>query len=199
MITALRWLVAILYRRFRWVALGALLRTLTRRTRARSVDDATEELAQRLPDPVVRAIDAAPGDLLRLGGGAVAAGRAARAVSDRSRRVGSATRRLRRRWSDPGGTARLIGEQWRRETELSERELWAEYHRTRGDHAAADEALLDRRRRLDDAPLPRVPEAVPPGRPRARRRAATVVDRVQRTYRRAPKPWDHEHGAGPGR
>ncbi|MDH3301775.1 MAG: hypothetical protein OES24_14850 [Acidimicrobiia bacterium] len=191
MITALRWLLAILYRRFRWVALGAALRTLTRRSTTRSIDDATDELAQRLPDPVVRAIDAAPGDLLRIGGGAVAAGRAARAASDRSRRVGLATRRIRRRWSDPGGVASGIREQWRRESELSERELWAEYHRAQGDHTAADDALLDRRHRHHDAPLPPVPEPVPPGRPRVRRRAATAVNRVQRTYRRASKPWDH--------
>lgn len=190
MVTAVRWLLAILYRRFRWVALGALLRTLTRRTRARSIDDATEELAQRLPDPVVRAIDAAPGDLLRVGGGAMAAGRAARTVGERSRRVGSATRRIGRRWSDPAGTARRIREQWRHEAELSERELWAEYHRAQGDHAAADDALLDRRHRLHDAPLPPLPEPVRPGRPRVGRRSATVVNRVQRTYRRAPKPWD---------
>lgn len=190
MITALRWLLAILYRRFRWVALGVALRTLTRRSTARSVDQATDELAHRLPDPVVRALGAAPGDLLRVGGGAVAAGRAARTVSDRSRRVGSATRRLQRRWSDPGATVRRMREQWRRESELSKRELWAEYHRAQGDHAAADDALLDRRHRLPDPPLPVVPDPVPPGRPRARRKTATVVDRVQRQYRRTTKPWD---------
>ena len=191
MITVLRWLLLVLYRRFRWVALGAALRTLTRRSRARSVDDATDELAQRLPDPVVRAIDAAPGDLLRVGGGAVAAGRAARTVSDRSRRVGSVTRSLRRRWSDPGATVRQVRDEWRRESERSERELWAEYHRSQGDHAAADDALLDRRHlRRGDGPLPAVPDPVPPGRPRARRRATTAVGRVQRTYRRAAKPWD---------
>lgn len=191
MITIVRWLLATLYRRFRWVALGAALRTLTRRSRAKSIDEATDELAKRLPDPVVRAIDAAPGDLLRVGGGAVAAGRAARTVGDRSRRVGSATRRLRHRWSDPGATARDIKEQWRRESDLSERELWAEYHRSLGDHAAADDALLDQRNRPARLPLPTVPEPVPSGRPRARRRATTVVNRVQRTYRRAAKPWDH--------
>ncbi len=192
MITALRWLLAILFRRFRWVALGAALRTLTRRSTARSIDEAADELAHRLPDSVVRAIDAAPGDLLRVGGGAVAAGRAARTLSDRSRRVGSTTKRLRRRWSDPEARLRGIREQWRRESELSERELWAEYHRAQGDHAAADDALLDRRHRFPDPPLPVIPDPVPPGRPRVRRKAETVVDRVQRSYRRASKPWDRQ-------
>lgn len=190
MITLLRWLLVILYRRFRWVALGAALRTLTRRSRGRSIDQATDDLAQQLPDSVVRAIDAAPGDLLRVGGGAVAAGRAARTVSDRSRRVGTATKRLRRHWSDPRATTQRLREEWRRESELSERELWAEFHLAQGDRAAADNALLDRRHRFADAPLPQIPDPIPPGRPRTRRRAATVVDRVQRTYRRASKAWD---------
>ena len=190
MITLIRWLVAVLFRRFRWLALGAALRTLTRRTRERSVDDATDELAQRLPDSVVRAIDAAPGDLLRMGGGAVAAGRAARTVGDRSRRVGSATRRLRRRWSDPAGAVREVRAQWSRESELAERELWAEYHRAHGDQAAADDALLDRRRSPDSGPLPSIPDPIRPGRPRRHHRTAAVVNRVQRTYRQAAKPWD---------
>ena len=190
MITAVRWLVALIFRRFRWVALGAALRTLTRRTSAKSVDQATDELAQRLPDSVVKAIDAAPGDLLRVGGGAVAAGRAARTVSDGSRRVGSATRRFRRRWSDPSGTVRRARHQWRHESELSERELWAEYHRSRGDHTAADEAMLDRRHRRAEAPEPEVPAPVPTGRPRVRQGATSMVHRVQRTYRRSAKPWD---------
>ncbi len=194
MTTVARWLLAFLFRRFRWVALGAALRTLTRRSREKSVDEATNELAQRLPSPVVRAIDAAPGDLLRIGGGAMAAGRAARTLGDGSRRIGAATARLRRRWSDPAGAARGLRDQWRHEADMSERELWAEYHRAHGDHAAADEALLDRRGRLRADPLPPVPDPVPAGRPRVRRRATTVVNRVQRTYRRTGKPWDHEAG-----
>ncbi len=190
MIAVSRWLLGFAFRRFRWVALGAALRAVTRRTRTRSIDDATDELAQRLPDSVVRAIDAAPGDLLRVGGGAIATGRAARTVSDGSRRVGSATKRIRHRWSDPGGSVRHVRDQWRTEADGRERELWADYHRANGDHAAADEALLDRRHRPERPPLPSVPEPVPPGRPFVRSRASVMVDRVQRTYRRAPKPWD---------
>lgn len=190
MITLLRWPLAVLYRRFRWLALGVALRTLTRRSRARSIDQATDDLAQQLPDSVVRAIDAAPGDLLRVGGGAVAAGRAARTVGHRTRRVGTATRRFRRRWSDPLATAHRIREEWRRESELSERELWAEYHRAQGDRAAADDALLDRRRPLDDTPLPSIPAPITPGRRRAPRKAGAVIDRVQRSYRRTSKPWE---------
>ncbi len=189
---ALRWALALLFRRFRWIALGAALRSLTRRTRERSVTDATEELAQRLPSAVVKAADAAPGDLLRIGGSAMAAGRTARTVGDRSRRLGSATRTLRRRWSNPGDSVRELREQWRRESELARRELWAEYHRAQGDHGTADEVLLDRRGvdRSQDEPLPSVPQPVRPGRPPVRRAARTVVNRAQRTYRRTPKPWD---------
>lgn len=190
MITAARWLLSLVFRRFRWVALGAALRTLTRRSRERTVDDATRELAQRLPESVVNAFDAAPGDLLRVGGSAVAAGRTARSLGHGSRRVGSATRRLRRRWSDPAGAAREIRGQWRRESELAERELWAEYHRAQGDHDAADDALLDRRHRPEATPLPSIPDPVRSGRPHRNRPVARLANRAQRTYRQATKPWD---------
>ena len=185
----LRWLVAMLFRRFRWVALGAVLRALTQRTRQRSVDEATDELAERLPDPVVKALDSAPGDLLRAGGSAMVAGRMARSAGSRSRRVGSTVKRIRDQWSNPGQAVQAARDQWRYESALAERELWADYHRAQGDHAAADEALLDRRRHVE-RPLPPIPDPVPAGRTRARRRVDTTVDRVQRTYRRRSRPWD---------
>ncbi len=192
MISVVRWLLVVLYRRFRWVVIGAALRSLTRRTREKSVDEATEELARRLPDPVVKAMEAAPGDLLRFGGSAVAAGRTARTVGDGSRRLGATTRRLRRRWSHPMDSTRAIRAGWRQEADWAQRELWAEYHRAQGDHAAADEALIDRRRVPNETPLPEIPEPVAAGRPHVRRTAKTVVNRMQRTYRRTPRPWDHE-------
>ena len=197
MITLVRWLVAFLFRRFRWVALGALVRALTRQTRERSVDNATDDLVRRLPDSVVKAAEAAPGDLLRHGGRVVATGRQAKQLGNAGRHVGGATKRaagLTRRFR--GGQWRssvdAIRSEWAGETAQTRNELWADYHRAMGDHEAADEALLDRRSGSSrHHPIPDVPPPVASGRPRrmtgSQRR---VIERVQRTYHRARKPWD---------
>ncbi|MGB5759242.1 MAG: hypothetical protein WBM50_20180, partial [Acidimicrobiales bacterium] len=54
------------WRRLRWLAIGTLSRYLLRRSAsrsfARSVDDATAEIEQRLPDPVLRLLGAVPAD-----------------------------------------------------------------------------------------------------------------------------------------
>lgn len=185
-----------LYRRFRWVALGALVRSLTRQTRERSVDAATDELARKLPQSVVRAAEVAPGDPLRFGGRAVATGRSMRQLGTATRRFGAASKRLtiagrRLRYERVRSTLEAARRALSEETSSMERELWADYHRTMGDQAAADEALLDRRfPPTERGPLPEVPPPVDRGRHRHRSRPQAMVQRVQRTYRRAGKPWE---------
>lgn len=196
MISLIRWLTAFLYHRFRWVALGALVRSVTRRTRERSVDAATEELAQRLPMSVVKAADAAPGDLLRHGGRMLATGRQARHLGAATRQVGTASKRLGRlrpgfRQGNWRSTVEALHHDWLRETTLMEREIRADYHRATGDHKSADEIMLDHRdHAVERSPLPDVPTAVPVGRPRRTAQRRRAVKRVQRSYLQVPKPWD---------
>jgi hypothetical protein len=186
----MRRLALLAVRRFRWVALGALLRALSRRVGQTSVDSATGELAAKLPDPVVKSIDAAPGDLMRVGGRALAASRAARRVGQTSRRMGGVGRHWRDRSVSTVALAQSLRRDWRSESEQARREFWADYHRAQGDHQSADEALLDRRAPRNERPLPEIPDPVPPGRRRLRTAPRPVVNRVQRSYRRMARPWD---------
>ena len=196
MISLIRWLTVFLFRRFRWVALGALVRSVTRKTRERSVDAATEELAERLPPSVVKAADAAPGDLLRHGGRVLATGRQARHLGAATRQVGTASKRLGRlrprfRQGDWRSAVETVRDDWYRETTLVEREVRAEYHRAMGDHQSADEVMLDHRGpAFERSPLPEVPPPIPVGRPRRTAQRRQVVNRVQRSYRQVRKPWE---------
>lgn len=199
---------ALLWRRVRWLAVGAATRWALRRVTARSIDQATAEFEQRLPAPVKRAIDdhrlanAIPIDPVRTGGSALAAGRAAKRASqlaaDTTRTAGAARRSV----IDRVGAVRSIGADLNHETETARRELTSRYLRSTRGPGPADDALLDLRnpvradRGEDDEhdgalPLDRVPEPVTTGRRRApRRRIRSEVPRVQRSYRPRTRPWD---------
>ncbi len=201
------------WRRLRWFAIGTVSRYLLRRSASRSlsrsVDNATAELEDRLPDPVLRMLVAVPADATRVGGSALVAARTARRVASGSRRAGQAATGGGRRVAYGVARVRSIGDEIGFEAEAKRRELKAEYLRVTRGNAAADEALIDVRadnesatarpdrrwpdhpERHGDDPLPEIDGPVRPGRRRAgRRRTPPTVDRVQRSYRRSRAPWD---------
>ncbi|MEM9561146.1 MAG: hypothetical protein AAGA93_00925 [Actinomycetota bacterium] len=206
----------LLGRRLGWMALAAAARTLLRRDGSRRVDEASSELEQKLPDRVVMALDAMPGDPLRRGGQAVVAGRSARRVATGAGQATRAADRGRRRVAGvfdraaevvdarprPVSAGRALGERFgfevRDETDRAHRELRSEMLRHSRGRTAADDALLDRRNEPDNvidveaaAPIAEPPEPIRRGRFRAPRRlAASPVARVQRTYQRPRRPWD---------
>ena len=203
------------WRRLRWFAIGTLSRYLLRRSTsrsfARSVDDATAEIEQRLPDPVLRLLGAVPADATRAGGSALVAARTARRVASGSRRAGRFVAVGGRRATDGVARIRSIGSEIGYEAEARRRELRAEYLRVTRGNAAADDALIDVRpdvrpaplgphgrslghqvrRAGSDDPLPEIDGPVRSGRWRAGgRHRPPSVDRVQRSYRPRRAPWD---------
>ncbi len=206
----------LLGRRLGWMALAAAARTLLRRDGSRRVDEASTELEERLPDRVVMALDAMPGDPLRRGGQAVVAGRSARRVAAEAGRATRAADRGRRRVAGaidraadlvegrprPAAAGRALGERFgvevRTESDRAQRELRSQMLGHSRGRAAADDAMLDRREPFggvidleSDRSDPEPPAPVRQGRFRApRRRTSVVVDRVQRTYHRPRRPWD---------
>jgi hypothetical protein len=200
-----RWLARFVVRRLRWVALVTALRALVRRSAVRSVDQASDELKDRLPDNVIQALSTMPGDPLRVGGSALATSRGARSAYRASRRATGSASRVARRVAGGSRTVRGIPgrfvDEVRHESERERRLLWSEYRRAEGDHRAADELLLDRfdpaGARGEEDPLPEIPEAVPTGRFRSVDESPPPVNRRLRTYRRQVKPWDRPRRASP--
>lgn len=187
----LRWLI----RRFRWLAAGAVVRTLTRRYSDASIAAATEEIHDRLPTRVADALEALPGDATRVAGSALAAQRAAASAARVSTRAGSATARGTRKALTTKQRLHAfrtaLGRDLHSEVDRSHRELSAEALRDAGEVAEADELLLDRRDAIVDVdPFDRVSDPVPSGRARRPLRPAALVQRVQRTYQRPVKPWE---------
>lgn len=204
-------------RRLGWVALASVARTVLRFGASRRVDEASADLEQRLPEPVRSALDRVPGDPIRIGGGAVVAGRSARQVAAGAGRLSRAADDGRRRLGRGLGRASAavgarphparagrdlaarFGAEVRDEAEHSRRDLRSQMLLNSRGRTAADDALLDRRTwdidrgegEFDELELLEPPPAVPPGRRRApRRRAREQVARVQRTYRQPRRPWD---------
>ncbi len=188
-----------LIRRFRWVILGWVARTLTRigvkNKLDRSIDSATADLENRLPAPVVKAAEKLPGDIVRSGGAAIVATQRSRDAAVQAKRIASGTKRstervvtARRHLFD---SVRSAASEVRDESEMIRRQMKSDVLReTEGEGAALD-ALLDLRDSPIDEPLPEVPPAVSSGRRRFRPGLpAAPVNRVQRTYRRPTKPWD---------
>ncbi len=195
-----RWIFRVVLRRFGWVALVAAVRSLARRGGQRRIDEATAEVADKVPDRVATALQDLPGDPLRVAGTAMAAGRSARRAADMSRSAagtaGQSWRvvdQFRRSVSDFG---RSVTGDIRGERDDLERQLWSDYHRSRGDHTRADASLLDARAGLydvaedDDAVWDQVPPAPVRGRLRHRRARASKPNRVRRSYRPPEKPWE---------
>jgi hypothetical protein len=197
------------WRRLRWFALGAAVRFVLRRSAGRSVDRATAEIEERLPEPVRTVLDRVPANPARVGGSAVVAAKTARRVASGGRKASQLANDRRRRVADGIERIRSVGDEIGRETDRSARELKARYLRATEGTTAADEALLDLRphhfdrdrpdQRLadveaeadDDRELPTVKAAVRTGRWRADRRSSTnLVNRVKRSYRPETKPWD---------
>lgn len=198
-------MIAWIVRRFRWVILGWIARTLARlglKSKIdRSIDQAAADLEDRLPASVVRAADLLPGDLVRSGGVAIAAGQRTKGAAGQARRVAGSTRKVaastkastqavtgaRRDVSD---RIRSLADEVRVESESARRRLKSDVVRQTEGEGPALEALLDLRD-LDEDPIPDVPAPVQPGRRRFRPALPPApVNRVQRSYRRAVKPWD---------
>lgn len=188
-------MIAWAIRRFRWVILGWLVRTLAKLGFERSVEEASTKLQSQLPEPLAKAAHALPGDLVRLGGAAVVvsqkgrrASSAARAATKASGRVVAAAGASRRR---VGRGARIVGDEITAEMKLEERRLRSDAARERYGQSAATEELLDLREANDRPPLPKVADPIRAGRRRFRPPLPRApVNRVQRSYRRATKPWD---------
>lgn len=160
------------------MAVGAGVRWLARRGVAKSVDEATASLEDRMPASVRKAANALPGDLMRVGGAASVAGKTARRTGSTVARVAFRDRLARAKSN------------FREETEISRRELTSEYARYADGDSAALEALLDLRD-LDAEPIPSVPSPITAGRRRFRRPLpAAAVPRMQRSYQKPVKPWD---------
>jgi hypothetical protein len=130
----------------------------------------------RLPAPIRRVVSRLPGGAKSAGGSVLVAGRVSRRVASGAGRARSARARIRD------------------ETDASLRGLRARYLAGTVGPEAATDSLLDVRAaaRASEDPDPHsaVPAPVPPGRRRARRRRVPPVNRVRRTYHRAPEPWD---------
>ncbi|MEM7271583.1 MAG: hypothetical protein AAF547_00760 [Actinomycetota bacterium] len=181
-------------RRLRWVAAGAAVRFLVRKTTARQVEQAAADLEERLPQPVRRALEVVPDGAMWAGGSAVVAGRTARRVAVGTRTVGRVGVEGTRRVNDGVARIRNLGDDVGREVEIARRQLTSRYLEATDGPTAADDTLLDLRRdRRADAEdeLPTVRPATRRGRWRAeRRRRSAGVARVQRSYRPASRPWD---------
>lgn len=204
-------MIAFLFRKMRWMLLGAGLKYAARLGVSRSVDEAASKLEDRLPASVVRAANALPGDVIKVGGAAAISARAARRGGSVAVRTGAAAARtgaVAARVTRAGVTMRprsAITDRIRSardsvtdQAELDRRDLLRDfrYYNAGGGAAgetAATEAMLDLRSegRPLVAPLPPIPPPVPSGRRRfVRALRAPEVGRVQRTYRPPQKPWD---------
>lgn len=185
-------------KRLRWIAIGAAVRFVLRRSTTRSVDRATADLEERLPAPIKAVVDAVPADAVRAGGSVVVAGRTARRFATGTRTASKLVAEQRQRLGDGFARIRSVGDEVGHEVDSRRRELTAEYLRTTRGREAADDALLDVRgdgngllNGHDPEGLPSVKEPVRSGRWRSERRLRTAaVNRVQRTYRQPTRPWD---------
>ncbi len=181
-------MIAFLFRRFRWMLLGAAGKELARRVSERQVDEARNELAERLPDRAVAIADKLPGDVLKAAGTAQVAGRVAsksarlsKDVATKSRDMAVTPQRARQRLSE-------MGEEWQAQVAEEDRSLRARLiAQTRG-RRAADDVLLGGKTSWEDEPLPEVADRVTSGRPVRRARNA-LVNRVQRSYRPRKHDW----------
>ncbi|MGH1489631.1 MAG: hypothetical protein ACRBK7_09595 [Acidimicrobiales bacterium] len=180
------------WRRLRWFAIGAAVRFVLRRSASRSVDRATADIEDRLPEPVRKALDLVPADAARVGGSAIVAAKTAKRVATGGRRASQLANDRRRQVTDGIQRVRSIGDEITREADIKTRELKAQYLRATDGNAAADDALLDvRMHRRDDEDLPLPKTAVRSGRWRANTgRAEPPVNRVRRSYRPQTRPWD---------
>ncbi|MGH1505224.1 MAG: hypothetical protein ACRBI6_16860 [Acidimicrobiales bacterium] len=201
----MNFLAAFLFRRFRWMALGWVVKNVARRGVGRSVDQAGAEVKARIDDRLPAPVRSAAGkvgvDLAdiggRVGGPALVAreqsrrmGTAAAVTARSGRRAAAVPGRVRRRAVDVAAEARR---QLDAEVDDASRRLRSQAAGHATGPAAATEALLDLRHdaRRADEPLPEVPDEVDRGRRRARRSLpAPEQPRVQRTYRPPTKPWD---------
>jgi hypothetical protein len=182
-------MIGFLLRRFRWMLIGALGRELAKSLTQRHVDEAAQQLADRLPTRAVALAEAMPGDLLRTAGTAQVAGRTAlrsarlsKDVVEFSRDLSQAPQRTRQRLTN-------MGQEWRSAVAEDDRMLRARLIlATRGPTAATD-VVLGGRSSWEDEPLPPVPASVDAGRRRSRRQRERLVGRVQRTYRPSRRPW----------
>jgi hypothetical protein len=168
------------------MAATAAGRWFLRRITNRSVDAATNELAEKLPDQVVKAADALPGDVMRAGGATLAAGRVA------AKGIGAANNRARDRAQRNVDAFRA---EVAVETELAKRSLWSDFLRFSGRADDATDALLDLRATVHPKSEPgsaflRVPPPVFAGRRRGRQPRPDKVKRVKRSYLRPINPWD---------
>lgn len=176
-------------RRFRWMLIGAAGRELARVLTQRQVDEAAQQLADRLPARAVTVAEAMPGDLLRTAGTAQIAGRTAlrsarlsRDAVQLSRDLAQSPQRTRQRLAD-------MGQEWRSAVAEDDRMLRARLIlATRGPTVATD-VVLGGRTSWEDEPLPTVPGSVNKGRRRPRPERERLVARVQRTYRPVRLPW----------
>lgn len=180
------------WRRLRWFAAGAAVRFVLRRSAGRSVDRATAEIEDRLPEPVRKVLDRVPADPARVGGSAIVAAKTAKRVASGSRKASQLANDRRRQFADGVERIRSIGDEIGRETDRSARELKAQYLRETEGTTAADDALLDLRpHHFEHDELPEVKEPVRSGRWKADlRQKSALVDRVKRTYRPQTRPWD---------
>ena len=164
----------------------AVGRWFVRRITGRTVDAATDELADKLPDRVVKAADAMPGDVMRAGGATLAAGRvAAKGIKV----TGAKAKEQTQRNLDDIRSDIAV------ESEIARRSLWSDFLSFSGRHDEATDALLDLRsgrRRGEDAEVVfrRIPNPVKAGRKLLSRSEQEPVGRVQRSYRPAKKTWD---------
>lgn len=171
--------------------LGWVARKAGRAGLSKSVDAATDQLVQKLPAPLVKAIDKMPGDVARAGGGAIVAGSSVRSAGEVIRSASSSARGLNQRRKSFSVSDRVheVRDEIAIESEEARRRIRSEMVReTHGDEAALDE-LLDLRPQ-DEGPLPTVTAPIAPGRRKALRPRVSTVARVQRSYRQATKPWD---------
>lgn len=199
MISLLRWVLRFLLRRFGWVAVAAAVRSLARHSGQRQIDEATDDVAAKLPDSAVTVLSDVPGDPLRVAGTAVAASRSARRAAELSRSVAGTTAtpvrafdRFRRSLATWG---RSVGVSIGEERSSIERQLWSDYHRSRGDHARADSSMLDARPdSSDNDDATELWDRVPPQVNRGRMRSVPPADdrprRARRRYQRPRRPWE---------
>lgn len=179
-------MIALIPRRLRWMLATAVGRWFVRRVTGRSVDAATDELADKLPDRVVKAADAMPGDVMRAGGATLVAGRvAAKGIKVTSAKAKEQTQR---NLDDIRSDIAV-------ESEIVRRSLWSDFLRFNGRPDEATDALLDVRGNRNTGGDPaamfkRLPNPVATGRKLLGKAKEEPVSRVQRSFRPAKKPWD---------
>lgn len=174
---------AFLFRRFRWMLMGAAARAGVKALGRHRIEEATGDLRNRLPVKAVKVADALPGDVLKAGGSAVVAGQTALRSAQAARQLATAKERAKEKLQsakDEFG-AGIAAEERAYRSDL--------YRHTRGEAAATD-ALLDVRALVEEGPLPRISAPVTRRRWRRAQAALPAVQRVQRRYMRPKKAWD---------